>query len=119
MRDAQTRRTRHFFAAQLSREIRFHQSDSPSNAAWLDPTWSESGRAIVFAHTPAPKKNDGALPKSEDGREKGKYDNDVRLIEKNILARAGENLGILTPDGKGGNRIRDHKSIQQMCQSTL
>ena len=49
----------------------------------------------------------------------GKYDNDVRLVEKNILARAEENLGILMPDGKGSNRIRDHKDIQQTCQSTL
>ena len=74
---------------------------------------------IVFTHTPAPKKNDAALPKSEEGREMERYDNDVRLVEKNILARAEDNLGILMPDDKGSNRITDHKDIKQTCQSTL
>jgi hypothetical protein len=40
-------------------------------------------------------------------------------MEKNILARAEENLGIFRPDGKGSNRITDHKDIKQTCQSTL
>jgi hypothetical protein len=48
-----------------------------------------------------------------------RYDNDVRLVEKNILARAEDNLGILMPDDKGSNRITDHKDIKQTCQSTL
>jgi hypothetical protein len=58
---------------------------SATNAAWLRLHMVEirSG-PIVFTHTPDPKKNDGALPKSEEGREKRRYDNDVRLIEKNI-----------------------------------
>jgi hypothetical protein len=120
IRDAQTRRARHFFAAQLRREIRFHQSDSPPNAAWLRPhmVGIQSG-PIVFTHTPAPKKNDGAVPKSEEGRAKRRYDNDVRLIEKNILARAEENLAVLMADGEASNCITDHKEAKQRCQSTL
>jgi hypothetical protein len=120
IRDAQTRRARHFFPAQLRSKIGLHQSDSATDVARLKSHTAGIGAGpIVFAHTPAPKKNDRALTKSEEGREMGRYDNDVRLAAKNILTRAEENLGTLMPDSKGSNRITEHKDTEQTCQSTL
>jgi hypothetical protein len=49
----------------------------------------------------------------------GRHDNDVRILEKNISAPAKENLFTLMPDGKGSNRITDHKDTKQTCQSAL
>jgi hypothetical protein len=68
---------------------------------------------------PAPKEGAGALPKSEEGREIGRNDNDVRFWKKNILGRVKENLCTLRPDGEGSNRITDDKETKRTCQSTL
>jgi hypothetical protein len=53
----------------------------------------------------------------KEGREMGRHDNDVRILEKNISAPAKENLCTLMPDGKGTNRITNHKDTEQTCQS--
>jgi hypothetical protein len=120
IRDAQTRRARHFFAAQLRGKIGLHQSDSATDVARLRSHTTEiRSLLIVFIHTPAPEEGAGALPKSEEGSEMGRNDNDVRHIEKNIAAHAKENLCTPMPDGKGSNRITDHKDAKQTCQSAL
>jgi hypothetical protein len=120
IRDAQTRRARHFYAAQLRGKIGLHQSESATDVARLRSHTAGIRPLLVdFIHMPAPKEGAGALPKSEEGREIGRNDNDVRFWKKNILGRVKENLCTLRPDGEGSNRITDDKETKRTCQSTL
>ena len=120
IRDAQTRRARHFFAAQPRGKIGLHQSDSATDVARLRSHMAGiRSLLVVFIHRPAPEEGAGALPKSEEGREMGRNDNDVRFSAKNLLAHAKENLCTLMLDGRGSNRITDHKETKHTCQSTM
>jgi hypothetical protein len=114
IRDAQTRRARHFLAAQLRGKIGLHQSDSATDGARLKlQTAGIRTLLAVFIHMPVPEEGVRVVPKAEEGRETGRYDNDVIFIAKNICARAKENLSTLIPDGRGSNRITQDKKTNR------